>query len=186
MNYLKYIERAAENLQFFLWFRSYAKRFDELPQNEKALSPEWVDDGDSDTPNRPKNVVSPETAAMFKGTDFAPDSKATDAEKGNPFYTPPRTPISEVNREGGASLDSYDASMTTGTRTDHAQRATGAFESAGLKWKPRKFNWMVLLSKSLLVLTTSSSLCSALSRGDHSHHIHLHRRWRQSPAKSLL
>ena len=42
MNYLKYIELSAENLQFFLWYRDYVSRFDGLPANEKALSPEWT------------------------------------------------------------------------------------------------------------------------------------------------
>ncbi|KAL1605417.1 hypothetical protein SLS60_004967 [Paraconiothyrium brasiliense] len=115
----------------------YTKRFQELPGNEKALSPEWFPDSETETPTSTKRV-SPETAAVFKGTDFATESRPTEAEKSNPFFTPPRTPNSDLKREGGESLDSYDASMTSGTRTDHAQRATGAFESAGLKWKPRE------------------------------------------------
>jgi hypothetical protein len=137
MNYLKYIELSAENLQFFLWFRSYAKRFGELPANEQALSPEWFADTETEAPARPKQL-SPETAAVFKGTDFATESRATEAEKSNPFSTPPRTPNSELKRDGGESLDSYHVSLTSGAKTDHARRATGAFESAGLKWKPRK------------------------------------------------
>jgi hypothetical protein len=139
MNYLKYIELSAENLQFFLWFRSYAKRFNELPENEKALSPEWFGDRETETPARPKQL-SPETAAVFKGTDFATESRATESEKNNPFFTPPRTPNSDLKRDGGESLDSYDVSLTSGAKTDHAQRATGAFENAGLKWKPRESN----------------------------------------------
>ncbi|KAL5412192.1 hypothetical protein PMIN04_009941 [Paraphaeosphaeria minitans] len=135
MNYLKYIELSAENLQFFLWFRSYTKRFDELPENEKPLSPEWFEDSEIEAPARPKQL-SPGTAAVFKGTDFATDSRPTEAEKSNPFFTPPRTPNSDLKREGGESLDSYDVSLTSGAKPDHAQRATGAFESAGLKWKP--------------------------------------------------
>ena len=42
MNFLKYIELSAENLQFYLWFRDYSKRYNELPDSEKALSPEWT------------------------------------------------------------------------------------------------------------------------------------------------
>lgn len=182
MNYLKYIELSAENLQFFLWFRSYTKRFDELPENEKALSPEWIEDTDIDTPVRPKQL-SPETAAVFAGTDFATGNKTTDAEK-NPFFTPPRTPTSSVKREGGESLDSYDASLASGAKSDHAQRATGAFESAGLKWKPRKLNRFTRVL--LPMLTTVYSLRPALPRGDHSHHFHLRRRWRQSPAEPVI
>ena len=137
MNYLKYIERSAENLQFYLWLRSYTKRFNELPKNEMALSPEWHDDGDTDAPARSKRV-NPEAAAIFQGTDFANGPQVTESDKVNPFFTPPQTPNSELKREGGESMDFYDASMASRNKTDHAQRAVGAFESAGLKWKPRK------------------------------------------------
>ncbi|PSN63554.1 hypothetical protein BS50DRAFT_83438 [Corynespora cassiicola Philippines] len=141
MNYLKYIELAAENLQFFLWYRDYAKRFDELPDKEKALSPTWVDDGtDADAQPRPKRV-SPETNAIFQGTDFADQVKASDPEKtNNPFFTPPHTPNSDVEqaRNAGLSYESDAGSLTTGGggRIDHAQRANEAFDTAGLKWKP--------------------------------------------------
>lgn len=140
MNYLKYIELSAENLQFYLWFRSYAKRFNNLPESEKSLAPEWFPEHESDTPARTKGI-SPETAAIFRGTDFANEPKVTGTERRNPFSTPPHTPISDAKRDGGESIDSYEGgSMTTGGgKIDHAQRASGAFEGAGLKWKPRKF-----------------------------------------------
>ncbi|KAF2116743.1 hypothetical protein BDV96DRAFT_544293 [Lophiotrema nucula] len=136
MNYLKYIELAAENLQFFLWFRDYSKRFANLPESEKVLSPEWNGEApDAENQHRPARL-NPDTAAVFKGTDFASEPKVTEAEKGsNPFFTPPRTPNSEAQRDG-ESFDSYDATMSLGAKTNHTQRATGAFESAGLKWKP--------------------------------------------------
>jgi hypothetical protein len=39
MDYLVYIAFDAENLQFFLWYRDYVKRFNELKRNEQASSP---------------------------------------------------------------------------------------------------------------------------------------------------
>ncbi|KAL6703593.1 hypothetical protein ACN47E_009538 [Coniothyrium glycines] len=140
MNFLKYIELSAENLQFFLWFRDYSTRFNELPESEKALSPEWTGEKINAAPeNKPAHSAARSAAtAILKGTDFASDHHhITDSEKGgsNPFFTPPRTPTSLDRRDGGESLDSYDESMTTG-KVNHAQRAAGAFESAGLKWKP--------------------------------------------------
>ena len=44
MDYLVYVSRDAENLQFLLWLRDYTKRFSELPAEEAALSPEWAPD----------------------------------------------------------------------------------------------------------------------------------------------
>lgn len=140
MNFLKYIERSAENLQFFLWYRDYSKRFDELPESEKVLSPEWNSEKNAEPGDKPATkAVNPDAAAILKGTDFANDSnpKIAESEKGgsNPFFTPPRTPTTTGGREGGESLDSCDESMTTG-KVNHTQRAAGAFENAGLKWKP--------------------------------------------------
>ncbi|KAL1960516.1 hypothetical protein VTO42DRAFT_7815 [Malbranchea cinnamomea] len=42
MDYLLYVERAAENLQFFLWYRDYKRRFAHLPPSQRSLSPEWT------------------------------------------------------------------------------------------------------------------------------------------------
>lgn len=142
MNFLKYIELSAENLQFYLWFRDYSKRFSELPKSEKVLSPEWTSDkaNHSDTKTGPK-LMNAEAAAILKGTDFASDARINESDKSgsNPFFTPPRTPTSFDRREGGESLDSTYDESTTGARVDHTKRAAGAFENVGLKWKPREF-----------------------------------------------
>jgi hypothetical protein len=138
MNYLKYIELAAENLQFYLWLRDYTKRFNELPMNEQALSLPWKkENNEPENQARPKQLSS-DTAAVFKGTDFSTGATAgvVDSEKQNPFFTPPRTPNDEIRRDAGESLDSYEGSLTFGGKKDHNDRATGAFQSAGLKWKP--------------------------------------------------
>ena len=139
MNFLKYIELSAENLQFFLWYRDYSKRFDELPASEKALSPEWTGSINSSgeasklTVQKAQPEAHPDALAILDGTDF--DSELQNEKTGNnPFYTPPHTPTNG-SRRTGESLDSYDDSMTTG-KVNHSERAAGAFENAGLKWKP--------------------------------------------------
>lgn len=140
MNFLKYIELSAENLQFYLWFRDYSKRFNELPASEQGLSPKWTGDkSNTETKPAPK-IVNADAAAILAASDFGNDVKVDESEKGgsNPFFTPPRTPNSVERQEGAQSFDSYDDSSTG--RVDHSKRADGAFESAGLKWKPRKLN----------------------------------------------
>lgn len=143
MNFLKYIELSAENLQFFLWYRDYSKRFDALPASEKNLSPEWTGEKATNEKAVFSKARSVDAAAILRGTDFASESSVVEHEKtdGNPFFTPPRTPIrnSDERRDGGTSLDTYQDSMMTGGKVDHAQRATEAFQSAGLKWQPCKF-----------------------------------------------
>ena len=39
MDYLVYIAHDAENLQFYLWYRDYTKRFNALNKNSRELSP---------------------------------------------------------------------------------------------------------------------------------------------------
>ncbi|KAI0131063.1 hypothetical protein F4814DRAFT_437681 [Daldinia grandis] len=41
LNYLMCIERSAENLQFFLWYHNYVKKWAQLPRCERERSPVW-------------------------------------------------------------------------------------------------------------------------------------------------
>jgi hypothetical protein len=140
MNFLKYIELSAENLQFYLWFRDYSKRFEELPASERVLSPEWVDEKSNTEAKSGPKTINVEAAAILAGSDFASEAKIDESEKGsnNPFFTPPRTPNSVERPEGTKSFDSCDDSFSTG-RVDHTKRASGAFETAGFKWKPCEY-----------------------------------------------
>ncbi|KAI9809111.1 MAG: hypothetical protein M1825_002400 [Sarcosagium campestre] len=147
MNYLLYIERAAENLQFFLWFRDYSKRFDETPASERALAPEWTAEQAAAAADLAQNLasarktkLSPEAAAMLKGTDFAPVPKVPTADsRANPFNTPPETPgdekADELTLSDGKSYTTNEKSMS-GSRVPIAQKAAEAFDSAELKWQP--------------------------------------------------
>lgn len=146
MNYLIYIEHAAENLQFFLWYRDYSRRFSELPENERSLAPVWtVEQLDKDVQAiqgaiGPKQQVSVETAAVFKGTDFAPPQASVVEVKGNPFNTPPRTPNGDRESMAPSEPAWSDTGSTLRSNTNksfHA-KAAGAFEGADLKWQPCK------------------------------------------------
>ncbi len=146
MNYLIYIEHSAENLQFFLWYRDYLKRFEELPPNERALAPEWSAEqaeidaqANQGTPG-PKQQVSAETAAVFKGTDFAPPIASVVEVKGNPFNTPPRTPNGEKSRESVAPSErawsDNGSTLYSNTGRSFQTKTAGAFQGADLKWQP--------------------------------------------------
>ena len=145
MNYLVYIEHAAENLQFYLWYRDYVKRFSDLPPNERSLAPVWSaeqaeQDAQANLGAPPlKQQVSAETAAVFKGTDFAPPVASVVEVKGNPFNTPPRTP--NDNRDSLAPTERAwsDNGSTLNSNTTNKSfhtKAAGAFENADLKWQP--------------------------------------------------
>lgn len=142
MNYLKYIEHAAENLQFFLWYRNYAERWEKLRDSEKTLAPEWtaaLSDADiyGGSPARPKRVP-PQIAEVLKNTDFADKPKVT-VERADPFNTPPKAGSFEDKREltsDYASSMGDDKTLMSSTGSAHKAATEQAFEDAGMKWKP--------------------------------------------------
>ncbi|TGJ78430.1 hypothetical protein E0Z10_g10327 [Xylaria hypoxylon] len=127
MNYLIYIEHAAENLQFHLWYRDYVKRFDAAPASEIALSPEWTQTMEEDTIAKIQKdaadkakKVSPIAREIFRGTDFekAPEIRV---ESRDPFSTPPRS----------SSGDSV--SLSGSQATTYVSQEGDAFFAAGVK-----------------------------------------------------
>lgn len=125
MNYLIYIEHAAENLQFFLWYRDYTRRFHAAPASETALAPEWTQameeeaiariqkDAASKAKRGPATVMS-----IFKGTDFEKTSEIH-LDAGDPFSTPPGSSAGDR-----ASFSGSDVTLS-------ARQAREAFYTAG-------------------------------------------------------
>lgn len=134
MNYLIYIEHSAENLQFFLWYKDYVKRFNEADTKDIALSPEWTQSMEDDSiarirkdqAEKMRNELAVATE-LFKGTDF--EKGVTDVHSGNPFTTPPRTP------RGADDKDSIhtDGSMPPSLAHTYKSQASEAFYAAGVK-----------------------------------------------------
>lgn len=149
MNYLKYIEHAPENLQFFLWLHQYTDKFEALPASERALSPEWTmsmqesEKLANEQKNRPMKV-SADTAAALKGTGLDSTPRITETEKPNPFGTPDRSPSEETDRAPMSFSSIQDdkssawMSMHTSSTEEAKKRAGDAFGEAGLKWQPCK------------------------------------------------
>ncbi len=149
MNYLKYIEHAAENLQFFLWHRDYTKRFYQLSDSERILSPEWtVSQADADAlvaQSQPRQMkVGADTAAALKGTGLESAPQILENEKANPFHTPSRTrtPSDESPRFTSSEMDASDyrsEGWASSNNTENMRKkAKGAYDEAGLKWQPCK------------------------------------------------
>jgi hypothetical protein len=149
LNYLKYIERAPENLQFFLWFKDYEKRFNNLPGSEKVLSQEWTE-AQAETERkeyraRMKDGSDANNATakeIFEGTDF--DSKAKSAEPQNvdpcTFDEPAEaSPPGSQPRDTMSTSDVSSFRPTTGLRSvlSAQTQAESAFEEVGLN-KPCK------------------------------------------------
>ncbi|KAI1334709.1 hypothetical protein F5Y15DRAFT_429227 [Xylariaceae sp. FL0016] len=129
MNYLVYIEHAAENLQFFLWYKDYVKRFNEAPESDTALAPEWTPAMEEETAAKIKRDAAeknkqetPVAAAIFKGTDFEKQVEVI-LESKDPFGTPP------PSSAGGCAPSVLSGSQATTQRT----QASDAFTAAGAK-----------------------------------------------------
>ncbi len=189
MNYLIYIEHAAENLQFFLWYRDYVQRFSALPDGERGLAPVWtVEQAEAEAMGNQNNAnvskaVSAETAAVFKGTDFAPPMSCVVEMKGNPFSTPSLTPTNEFSHSDLGWND--NASSVNGSyKSSYKKKAAGAFEAADLKLQPCKLNHA--FSGLFSCADQHSSHDPAFPWRDFSHYLDLHRRWSSPPAQSLI
>ncbi|KAI0975842.1 hypothetical protein F4678DRAFT_457196 [Xylaria arbuscula] len=127
MNYLIYIEHAAENLQFFLWYRDYVRRFEAAPASETVLSAEWTQTMEEDTITKIQKDAAdkarkgvPAAMAIFKGTDFEKPPEIQ-AESRDPFATPPRS-------SAGDDVSLYGSQATT-----YVSQAGDAFFAAGVK-----------------------------------------------------
>jgi hypothetical protein len=129
MNYLIYIERSAENLQFFLWYRDYSQRFKDAQTSDIALAPEWTQAMADETAAKiqkehmEKMKREPEAAQIFHGTDFekAPLHPTAGVDSKDPFGTPPTTPGDQESAYGGSQALSYRS------------QAGDAFTAAGVK-----------------------------------------------------
>lgn len=136
MDFSKYIERNPENLQFYLWYRDYLKRFENLPNGERSLAPEWtVERAAAEAEaarleEKPKKA-NPTAAAVLKGTDF--DSKTGKAAVSeihpDPFKDPPRTPNTERDSVAPSSAGWTDDGSTLRTAMNPGKAAAAAFES---------------------------------------------------------
>jgi hypothetical protein len=195
MNFLLYVENSAENLQFFLWFRDYVKRFDQLSESEKKLSPEWVAEppkrkatpakltSEAGMTQEEKREADQEVSQAVKGTDFDTSAKTTIVEVGNnPFNTPPATPFGErPNMDASTVGWSEDGStLNSGAPTSHTKASADAFESAKTLQPCKTYRLMAFSS-----LLTIHSYRPTIPGRDLSYHHRLHCQRRLSSPQSL-
>ena len=139
MDFSKYIERNPENLQFYLWYRDYLKRFDNLPDGERSLAPEWmIERANAEAEaarleEKPKKV-DPTAAAVLKGTDF--DTKTGKAAVSevhpDPFKDPPQTPNTGRDSMAPSNAGWNDDTSTLKTPMNPSKAAAAAFESVNV------------------------------------------------------
>nr|OQO23857.1 hypothetical protein B0A51_08256 [Rachicladosporium sp. CCFEE 5018] len=138
MNYLKYIEYSAENLQFFLWYRDYVARFENLPASEQALSPEWTQaqaEAEAARGGRGKQA-NLQVSEMLNGTDFADGQGGKIDGQADPFHTPARSSTSVDKPNAPSEYASSAGDHTFASSQGAKSVASQAFGDAGMKWQP--------------------------------------------------
>jgi hypothetical protein len=152
MDFLKYIEHSAENLQFYMWFKDYVQRFESLPEREKMLSPEWTQAQEEAEiaayrSHRKQKSLSTEAHQILKSQELEPAKLSsgleTDPEKQDPFRD------AHKNSSDKSSVDTDSTRRpTTGMqsmRTAYSKTAESAFDDAGCKFQPCMFDvWLIL------------------------------------------
>ena len=126
MNYLLYIEFAAENLQFYLWLKNYVKRFNDLPDSEKVLArPVEVEKQDNDlaSPNLARQPSRPRTGTTTS-RDIIPISNKIQST--NPFDD------DIIDKDLACS----ETSSMYSSRTNHRVAAANAFAAVDVKYEP--------------------------------------------------
>jgi hypothetical protein len=121
MDYLVYIEHSAENLQFYLCYREYLRRWNALPSHVKALSPEVrADQSDLPTLTKQKSYTIGDKVRIVR-RKVVTESLTAD---GKTFY------LDEEHSEYAAS--SVLPFPDTSTPPTDADIST----QAGLNWQP--------------------------------------------------
>ncbi|TGZ82464.1 hypothetical protein EX30DRAFT_370557 [Ascodesmis nigricans] len=130
MKYLLYVEHGAENLQFFLWYRNYVERFNELPQTEKSLSPPYVPPPDNEI-SRPSTAKLKSDGLSKELFDAPPlpshnlhhlvPMASMQSMKSDPFSDPPSNP----------SISPFDIPMGDAV-IDHKKVTADAFAAAAV------------------------------------------------------
>lgn len=137
LNYLKYVEHSAENLQFFLWYREYVKRFEGANTSDLSLAMEWTQamedevvtriqkDHAENARKRSKPSAVTGVAEVFTELDKISEThKPSITSEKDPFSTPPQSPplLQQQSAEDAVSIEeSYRA------------QAAEAFASVGAK-----------------------------------------------------
>lgn len=126
MDYLVYVECNAENLQFYLWLRDYTRRFNELPEHERRLSPEWTDE-DPPAPTQPSARGQRHASKFAKEINFDLNDSVSSR---SPSHGP-RSSTGHSFADGSSFITAHTHRATVRTTASIAEDANA---NVGLKW----------------------------------------------------
>lgn len=140
MEFLKYIEHSAENLQFYLWYKDYEQRFNNLPESERVLSAEWTQEQQEAEVATYRALLKQKTLAaeaqdILKKQNLPGAEEFGDQEKLNNSYHNRHDSDPDKSSLESASTK-YPASGVLTARSQYSETAKYAFEEAGAKFQP--------------------------------------------------
>ena len=154
IEYLLYVEHCAENLQFFLWYKDYAKRFENLSASEQCLSPEYTQSRPppiGEATNQPQQARTKTPKVTLAVQRFVDNAFAARSNK-TIGLAPPSPALSKPNSINPADIFGSPGTSTTSghlafsfsgnTSIDginYKQVTAEAFEEAEIKWQPCKY-----------------------------------------------
>jgi hypothetical protein len=147
MDYLVYVEYNAENLQFFLWYKDYTKRFNALSDNEKALSKPWIPDT-KEVPDLTKDAEKSEKKKSKRETNVANIMESGYAAKEAAMFSEDEAPLSPLSPPMSPTFgNKYVSSPNSGTATPSLAGSSAPSNAevaaqAGLKWQPCIFSFL--------------------------------------------
>lgn len=152
VKYMIYVEHGAENLQFFLWHRDYTQRFENLPENENVLSPEYKHPAvTADGLAKPKLLAKGGDQAAVRVIEKAFEASEKEnrpplpsqgvSTHSDPFRTPPLTPdyasMTNMKLADSHSLTPFDSMQAISLGSiDHKAVTAEAFGNANVKFQP--------------------------------------------------
>jgi hypothetical protein len=135
MDFLKYIEHSAENLQFYLWFKDYEQRFNSAPDADRKLSPEWtIEQEEAEAADYraqlKKKTLAAEAQTILKKQNLSPADELREMEKlGDSLDGDEKSSLeSSSTKRAGSTIMS--------ARTQYSETAKHAFDEAGAKAQP--------------------------------------------------
>jgi hypothetical protein len=143
MDFLVYVEHNAENLQFYLWYKDYVRRFEALPEKDRVLSPEWVPevaeplnlgkDAEKNELRKKRTATSADVLELSNHNDmtlFKPDQKEAESFR--------------HNFSGGIDSERASAPTTPSLQSDTRGLGEtfshGGLSQSNLQWQPCSSN----------------------------------------------
>jgi hypothetical protein len=141
LNYVKYVMHSGENLQFFLWYQEYLKRFKAAPENQTVLSPPW---SQAQNERIIQQMEAQRQAALTRGNPTVrlydnAAAEVNESDEHDPFDTPDHTPPGTAASEGfedhaldgNTLLGSSHGQPPTTSGTTNANSTVGSSTLAG-------------------------------------------------------